>query len=133
MNGCYYGLVVKDDKLNFCVLDLPIAYCTTRFKDLAGNDIVEFDVSYFNSITDKDTKKAALAAYPDFIVKAYRRWNSGKLKSKWIAIPADLGICFPMFDGRPPFLSIIPATLKYDEAVGLEQERNKEEIHKIIV
>ena len=133
MNGCYYGLVVKDDKLNFCVLDLPIAYCTTRFKDFAGNDIVEFDVSYFNSITDKDMKKAALAAYPDFIVKAYRRWNSGKLKSKWIAIPADLGICFPMFDGRPYFINIIPSIIQYGESVETEQERDREEIRKIIV
>ena len=133
VNGCYYGLVVKDDKLNFCVLDLPIAYCTTRFKDFAGNDIVEFDVSYFNTITDKDMKKAALAAYPDFIVKAYRRWNNGKLKSKWVAIPSDLGICFPMFDGRPYFVNIIPSIIQYGESVETEQERDKEEIRKVIV
>lgn len=132
VNGCYYGILVNNDKLNFCVLDLPVAYCTTRFKDYAGNDIIEFDVSYFNSL-DKDSKKAALAAYPDFIVKAYRRWNVGKLKSKWVVIPSDIGICFPMFDGCPFFIHVIPSIIKYGETVETEQERDKEEIRKVIV
>lgn len=131
-NGCYYGILVNDDKLNFCVLDLPIAYCTTRFKDYAGNDIIEFDVSYFNSL-DREGKKAALAAYPDFVVKAYRRWNAGKLNSKWVIIPSDMGVCFPFFDGTPFFINAIPSIIKYGESVETEQERDKEEIRKIIV
>ena len=133
INGCYYGILVNNDKLNFCVLDLPIAYCTTRFKDFAGNDIIEFDVSYFNSISDEKMKKAALAAYPDFIVKAYRRWDKGKLTNKWVVIPSDLGICFPMFDGRPYFINVIPSIIQYGESVETEQERDKEEIRKVIV
>lgn len=133
VNGCYYGLLVKDDKLNFCVLDLPIAYCTTRFKDFAGNDIIEFDVSYFNSISDKDQKKAALAAYPDFVVKAYRRWNAGKSSTKWVIIPSEYGVCFPIFDGRPFFLNVIPSIIQYGDSVKTEQERDKEEIRKVIV
>lgn len=132
INGCYYGILVNNDKLNFCVLDLPIAYCTTRFKDMAGNDIIEFDLSYFNSL-DKDSKKAALAAYPDFIAKAYRRWNAGKLSSKWLIIPSDIGICFPLFDGRPFFINVIPSIIKYGDVVETEQERDKEEIRKVIV
>jgi hypothetical protein len=38
-------------------LALPTAYCQTRFKDVAGNDLIEFDVSNFNTITDEDSKK----------------------------------------------------------------------------
>jgi hypothetical protein len=38
-----------------------------------------------------------------------------------------------MFDGRPPFLSVIPATISYDSAVATEIERPREEIRKIIV
>jgi hypothetical protein len=115
------------------VLTLPSAYCQTRFKDLAGNDIIEFDVSYFDTITNKDNKEAALAAYPDFIARAYRKWEKRKLKSKWVIIPSDIAICFPMLDGRPFFINIIPATMQYDEAVGTEQEREKEEIRKILI
>jgi hypothetical protein len=48
-------------------------------------------------------------------------------------VPSEIGICFPFFDGRPLFLSVIPKTLEYDATVALEQERNNEEIRKIIV
>lgn len=133
VDGCYYGVVSKVDKLHFSVLNLPTAYCMTRFKDMAGNDLIEFDVSYFNTISNEENKKAALAAYPDFIVAAYRKWSKGKLKDKWIIIPSDLGICFPMLEGRPFFLNIIPSTIQYDNAVENEQEREREEIRKIIV
>lgn len=133
VNGCYYGVIAKNDKQVFSVIDLPASYCITRFKDFQGNDIIEFDVSYFNTIVDKDMKNAALSVYPDFIAKAYRKWNTGKIKNKWVIIPSDLGICFPMLDGRPFFLNVIPATIQYDEAVQTEQEREKEEIRKIIV
>ena len=133
VDGCFYGVISKVDKLHFSVLTLPTAYCQTRFKDTAGNDLIEFDLSYFNTITDKSSKKAALAAYPDFIVSAYRKWDKGKLPSRWVVVPSDIGICFPMLDGRPFFLNIIPSTIKYDEAVATEQEREKEEIRKILI
>lgn len=133
VDGCYYGVIAKVDKLHFSVLDLPAAYCLTRFKDVAGNDLIEFDVSYFNTISDENNKKAALAAYPDFITSAYKKWSKGKLKNKWIIIPSDLGICFPMMEGRPFFLNVIPSTIQYDNAVETEQEREREEIRKIIV
>ena len=133
VDGCYYGLVHKVDKLNFSIINLPASYCMTRFKDYTGNDVIEFDLSYFNSISDKTMKKAALAAYPDFISKSYEKWAKGKLKNRWVVIPSELGICFPMFDGRPFFLNIIPSTIKYEEAVETEQEKAKKEIEKIIV
>lgn len=133
VNGCYYGVVAKVDKLNFSVIDLPVAYCATRFKDYQGNDIIEFDLSYFNTITDQSLKKAALAAYPDFIVKAYRKWDKNRGKSRWVIIPSELGICFPMFDGRPFFLNVIPATIQYEDAVETDQEREREEIRRILV
>ena len=133
VDGCYYGVVSQVDKTHFAVLALPAAYCQTRFKDVAGNDLIEFDISYFNTITDESNKKAALAAYPDFVVSAYNKWRKGKLKSKWIIIPAEDSICFPMLDGRPFFLNVIPSTIKYDQAVETEQEREKEEIKKILV
>lgn len=134
VDGCYYGVISKVDKTHFAVLALPTAFCQTRFKDIAGNDLVEFDVSYFDSIMDEQDRKAALAAYPKFVASAYDKWHKNKRNaSRWIIIPADVGICFPMLDGRPFFLSVIPSTIKYDIAVETEQEREKEEIRKILV
>ena len=133
VDGAYYGVRAETDKKGFSLIDLPSGYACSRFKDTKGNDIVEFDVSYFNTIFDKDSRKAALAAYPKIIGKAYHDWDKGKRKSKWVILPSDIGVCFPFFDGRPLFLSVIPATIQYDEAIAAEREKEAEEIRKIIV
>ena len=133
IDGSYYGVIIEQDKNVFSVLDLPGNYCVSNFKDKYGNDLIEFDVTYFNTIFDKDSRKEALKTYPSIISNHYKKYRDGKVKSKWVPIPAEIGICFPMFDGRPLFLNVIPATIDYDEAVETERERDLEEIRKIIV
>ena len=133
IDGCYYGVIVQLDKQNFSVLDLPSGYCQTRYKDLNGDDLIEFDVSYFNSIVDLTAKEQALASYPKFIRDAYKKWQKQKSSNSWVIIPSDVGICFPFFDGRPLFLSVIPASLEYDDAIQTERDRDAEEIRKILV
>lgn len=133
VDGAYYGVIQTLDKKSFALLDLPSEYCCSRFKDVQGNDIVEFDVRYFLKITDIPTRNEALALYPDIISKYFKRWEKGKETNSWMKIPSDIGVCFPFFDGRPLFLNIIPATIQYDEAVETERERDLEEIRKIIV
>lgn len=133
VDGCYYGIVTELEKNHFTTIDLPAEYCRTRFKDVAGNDVIEFNLGYFNSIIDEEARKGALAAYPKVISKAYKEWNKRVRKTEWFILPSEIAICFPFFDGRPPFLSVIPATMKYDDTVDTERERTKEEIRKIIV
>ena len=133
IDGCYYGVIVQLDKQNFSVLDLPSGYCQTRYKDLNGDDLIEFNVSYFNSIIDLTAKEQALASYPKFIRDAYKKWQKQKSSNSWVIIPSDIGICFPFFDGRPLFLSVIPASLEYDDAIQTERDRDAEEIRKILV
>ena len=133
IDGCYYGVIVQLDKQKFSVLDLPSGYCQTRYKDLNGDDLIEFDVSYFNSIVDLTAKEQALASYPKFIRDAYKKWQKQKSSNSWVIIPSDIGICFPFFDGRPLFLSVIPASLEYDDAIQTERDRDAEEIRKILV
>ena len=131
-DGCYYGLVTELEKSVFTTIDLPAEYCRSNFKDAMGNDVIEFNLAYFNSISDKDARKGALAAYPKIISKAYKEWTSGR-RGPWFIVPSDVAICFPLLSGRPPFLSVIPATIDYDEAVITDRERDLEEIRKIIV
>ena len=133
VDGAYYGVRVEVKKDKFALLDLPSGYACSRFKDLEGNDIVEFDVSYFRSITDEKARKTALQAYPKEVAKAFHQWNSGKRSNKWVQLPKDVGVCFPFFDGRPLFLNVIPATIQYDEAILTQREKEAEEIRKIIV
>ena len=131
-DGCYYGLVTELKKSVFTTIDLPAEYCRSNFKDASGNDVIEFNLVYFKSITDENARKGALAAYPKVISKAYKEWQSGK-RGPWFIVPSDISICFPVLTGRPLFLSVIPASIDYDQAVLTDRERDLEEIRKIIV
>lgn len=134
ISGCYYGVIQAISKTDFVLLDLPAEYCRSNFRDLHGNDIVEFRVDYFESIVDEDVRKQALKVYPKVIADHYRRWKKGQVKTLWVKIPTDVGFCFPFFDDcRPLFLDVIPAVMDYDVAVDVNKERDLEEIRKIIV
>lgn len=133
-DGTYFGVIHSHSRGQVAFLDLPSSYCQTRFKDAFGNDLIEFDVSYFNTITNEEAREAALATYPEVIMNHYRAYSNPKSRvSKWMIIPAEIGICFPFLDGTPPFLHILPATMQYDTSVEIEQEKYLEEIRKIIV
>ena len=134
IDGCYYGIIQKEEKNIFSVMDLPWQYCRTNYKDLQGNDIIEFNLRYFDSIVDEDDRRACLATFPKVISKEYRKLEKGKRTDDWMYIPTDISICFPYLDsGRPFFLNILPAALDYDDVVDVEKEGQLEEIKKIIV
>ena len=134
VDGCYYGILKEVSRSDFVVLDLPAEYCRSNFRDLHGNDVIEFNVTYFNSITDESTKERVLKIYPKVISDHYRRYRKGQVSFSWVKIPTDIGFCFPFTeDGRPLFLDLIPAVVDYDQAVDINKERDLEEIRKIIV
>lgn len=134
VDGCYYGIFQITENGNLYVIDLPSSYCRTRFKDLEGNDIIEFNVSYFNKIVDEEERKLFLSAYPKEVQAAYKKFKKGKLSNPWVFLSTEITICFPFFfDGGPVFLSVIDDIERYKDAIDDEIERDLEEIRKIIV
>lgn len=133
--GAYYGAIKEVTKNKFAVIDLPTEYCRTRFKDYDGNDLVEFNVLYFNTISNKTDRDIMLAAYPEVISNYYKQYRKKRTIDPWVFLPSDIGICFCFSNPNdgPILLNIIPAANNYDETVGIEKERNLEEIRKILV
>ena len=132
-DGCYYGVIQGVTDKSISILDLPVFYCRSRFKDKEGNDIIEFNVTYFDTITDKEYKKKALAAYPKDVANYYRRYKTRKVNNPWCYISPSVGICMSLIDDRPMFLNIISAEEEYDDAKSINRERDLEEIRKILV
>lgn len=132
-DGGYYGLIISEDKTSLTILDLPFNYCRTRYKDFYGNDLIEFNLFYFNSIFDEKERLAALETYPVYIQEQYKLLEKGELADPWIKISSDSGICFPSFGNQPLFLSIIPAIFNFEDYNQLEKERDADEIKKLII
>jgi hypothetical protein len=132
IDGCYYGVVQAADKDNLVIIDLPVGYCRSRFKGADGNDIIEINLSYFDSLLNDIVREQTLKAYPKAIRDAYYAHKKNGTSS-WFMIPSELTLYFSLFDGYPLFVSTIPAIMRYDDAVDREAEREAEEIRKILV
>ena len=132
-DGTYYGLISNVSNKGLVILDLPTKYCRSNYIDSDGNDVLEFNVQYFDSIIDLDIRENTLSVYPEFIVNWYRRYKKGKVKTYWCPLPSDIAVYLPLIDGIPTFLELIPAALEYEEAKSINKARDLNEIRKIIV
>jgi hypothetical protein len=75
IDGCYYGVLQNVSRSDFVIFDLPAKYCRSNFRDFHGNDVIEFNVLYFNTITDEKIKQQALKIYPKVLADHYRRYK----------------------------------------------------------
>ena len=135
VTGAYYGLL-HDNGDKVVIQDLPFNYCRTRFKNQDDIDIVEFNLEFFDSIRDNTLRTEILRTYPKLIQKEYKKYKNNKntkdKKSKWIFLPAEMGIYFSFFEERPFFLDLIPLLVDLDDYKELDKQRNKQALKRII-
>ena len=132
IDGVYYGIIGNVTADDIVILDLPTSYCRSIYKDELGNDVIEFNVMYFDTIVDEEIRESTLQVYPNEITNWYRRYKKGKV-SYWCPISSDIAVYLPLIKGTPVFLELIPAALEYEEAKDINKERDLNEIRKIIV
>lgn len=132
-DGTYYGLISDVSNKGLVILDLPTKYCRSNYIDSDGNDVLEFNVQYFDTIVDSEIRENTLDVYPEFIVNWYRKYKKGKITKYWCPLPGDIAVYLPLVDGMPTFLELIPAALEYEEAKSINKARDLNEIRKIIV
>ena len=131
LEGTYYGLI-KNEKDSFTVLDLPSKYCRTRYKDKSGNNLIEFDVRFFTSISDEQVRKNTLKSYPARVRSWYTSYDNGGKDTPWVFVPVEESICISMLGDTPLFLSIINDIYERDSRAQIEKARDVEEISKIV-
>ena len=56
------------------MLDLPTEYCCSRYKNKDGIDLIEFDVTFFDTIIDAQVRESTLRCYPKHIGNWYARY-----------------------------------------------------------
>jgi hypothetical protein len=65
-NGIYYG-ILRTDGENVTIQDLPLAYCRSRFKDFNNLNILEFNLLYFERISDTKMREEAILTFPKIV------------------------------------------------------------------
>lgn len=133
INGTYYGIMREEDGKP-TIQDLPVQYCRTRFKDYNGLDLLEFDLLYFDKITDGELRDEVLKNFPRQVELAYRKFHKGRRQSNWIEIPASMGgISFSYGDKTPLLIAAIQDLQKLEEATEREGTRDENELYKLLI
>lgn len=82
IDGAYYGYICDDINDKLVVQDLPTDFCRSRFLH-RGLPLVEFNVEYFNKVTNNDdVREQYLALFPAEIQEGYRKFKNGKMKAE---------------------------------------------------
>lgn len=131
VEGAYYGMV-KEVEGEYCIQDLPFNYCRSRLKSFTGVDIVEFDVTWFDRISDERLKLETLKTFPKEVRKWYVRYSKGKEKTSWVRIPETQGIHFALVEERPFFSSVIPSIIHFSNYVDMEEQKDLQQLHVLL-
>ena len=134
-NGIYYG-ILRTDGEKVTIQDLPLAYCRSRFKDFNNLNILEFDLRYFERITDEELRAEAVSTFPVVVQKAWKEWIKNKKEyNPWVILPAaDGGVSFSFSGDQTPLLiASIPELKKLDDAAKREEKRDENELYKLLI
>lgn len=139
-NGCFYGyLIYNNDKLS--IQELPIKYCRSRYS-VNGRAAVEFNMEYFQKcFYDENQRNRVLKLFPPEFLKGYRLYLAGKLpgdfrgdSAGWYLLDPDYTVKFNINgEDFPAFISVIPAIIDLDQAQGLDRQKMKQKLLKIII
>lgn len=133
LTGIYYG-ILRNDGNKYTIQDLPVTFCRTRFKDFDNLDILEFNLHYFEKITNEEERLASLATFPKKVQQAYEKWEKKKTLDSWIEISAaEGGMVFSFGDRTPILISSIPELYKMTEAIERESKRDENELFKLLI
>lgn len=132
LNGAYYGLFRDYGDGNLVVQDLPISYCRTRFKNEYRNNELEFDLKYFDSIRDQNSREAAFNNFPPDFKSGYNQYKSVGETARWFEVPSEYGIAFFYLDQKPMLISAIPAVMSLESHRGLEEDMDAQALEKIL-
>jgi len=98
---------------------------------------LEFNLNYFERITDDALREEAVESFPSVVQKAWRRWVRAKRRDDpWVAISAAQGgisLCFSGLDQTPLLVASIPELKKLDDATKREEKRDENELYKLLI
>ena len=132
VEGAYYGILLDFGADGVTVMDIPFKYARSNFKTPNGVDIVELDLSYFDTIRDKSKRDSCLNTYPKEVKKAYNAFKN-RNGARWYMLEPGVGIHFNLVEERPFMLNVIPAIIDFDDFRDIEKRKSLQELKKLLI
>lgn len=141
VDGVYYGLVYETPNGSIIFGDLPRTYCRTRFRSNNGNQLLEFNVTYFDTFTEERERELILENFPKPIMQYYLNWIKGqRVSSPWYLCQENEGVAFICsLDGNsstntlPFFIQTIPAISRLRDYQKADLDAVENELSKLVI
>ena len=143
VKGAYYGLIYESPTGSIIFGDLPQKYCRTRFRSNNGNQILEFNVSYFDTYRDELERELVFDNFPKPIKDYYNRWRKGGENAPttpWYLCQEHEGVAFigSLDDSAssfalPFFLATIPAISRLRDYEKADLDSVQNELSKLVI
>lgn len=143
VDGAYYGLIYETQNGSIIFGDLPRRYCRTRFRSNNGNQILEFNVSFFDTYADELEKEIVFNNFPAPIKEYYIKWKRGGKdapKTPWYLCSENEGVAFICsLDGTastynlPFFIQTIPAISRLKDYEKADLDSVENELSKLVI
>lgn len=145
-DGIYYGYAYEGTN-SILIQDLPWKYCRSRFK-IANRPAIEFDMQFFDkTFPDVGYRLKMLDLFPPEFKKGYMLYKQNKLPNDdpfsplpnkgghWYLLNPANAFSFSLFGtkGLPLFINAIPEIIDLGVAQGIDQQRQLQQLLKIIV
>jgi len=114
LNGSAYTYAVKNtSSQTIAFIALPVAYCRTVAKTNLATNIIQFDLSYFDSFRGDD-KEVVLDSFPKEFRKLYTEYTSNTTLN-WLELNPKLATSFEANEfAMPPFLESLSGIMEFN-------------------
>ena len=135
VDGAVFWTTVSDDQsLTIDTILLPNQYCRKIGESQYGTAIIQFDMSYFESmgLSDKDLKEY-LKSFPKEFAKGYNAYKKDS-NVRWVTLDPHFSSGVMMNEiGIPTYFYLYGSILDYEKYQDNELERNENMLKYLVV
>jgi len=132
----YFATLSDENTLTIDTIKLPNKYCRKVAETQFGTAVIEFDVSYFDSLGLKgDQQNEFLEGFPEEVQKAYWLWKKNNvLYPRWVQLDPRFatGILLNEY-AIPTYLYLLAGIRDYEQYQDNELERNENKLKYLVV
>lgn len=132
IDGAYFAYINKLEDGHITLTQLNPNFCRIRERSAYNTDVVQFDLSFFDTYPEKD-RALLLKRFPEIVQSAYK--NRISKYPEWVSLSPSEACAFS-FDKKKPFPRLFDTLIdivNYNDYKEIEKKKAENELSKILV